>query len=362
MNVDACRLYTYTLPLSKPILVKGQPVSERQGIILELEAGGHIGYGEIAPLEGFSTESLAQAQEQIIRVRSFLLNEPIPEGIELLRGECAAWLGELNLYPSVRFGVEMAALNLKASREGKPLCQLLASHTHKTIPLNGLLNGDLEYVLAQARTLVAEGYKGLKLKVGQNLKEDITKVKALNALIQGKALLHVDANRQWSVEEAIRFGEEVGVAGVTYIEEPFADLSRMHEFYEKTMIPVALDESLREISFDQVKPLDAVDILVLKPSLLGGIECVWQLIRDAKRFGMETLISSIFESSLGIYTLMNIAGCSFRNNAAGLDTLKYFMADLFKTPIGCERGALILKDQPLNGEALNRDYLTPIAF
>ena len=69
-------------------------------------------------------------------------------------------------------------------------------------------------------------------------------------------------------------------------------------------------------------------ILILKPTILGGIEKVWQLMIHAQGLALETIMSSSYESSIGILGLANIAACAGHDYSNGLDTLKYFKEDV----------------------------------
>jgi O-succinylbenzoate synthase len=80
----------------------------------------------------------------------------------------------------------------------------------------------------------------------------------------------------------MQFGKHVSCAAIEYIEEPFADLTRISEFFQETLIPVALDESMGSLTFAEVKAMDGVDYVVLKPMMLGGMEKTWQMMRDAR--------------------------------------------------------------------------------
>lgn len=362
MNVDTFRLYTYDLKLKRPIVVKGRQVLSRPGMILELGAGPVRGYGEISPLEGFSPESLSAAQEQTARLRHVLLADPLPAGLEALNGGFHKWLGNFDLLPSVACGVEMAVLNLLANSRELTLKELLAETSHTHIPINGLLQGEPALLTEQARQMVADGFTALKLKVGRSLEDDIRLVRDVSEAVGGRALLHLDANQAWTLEEAVYFGNEVGLAAVDYIEEPLKDNRDIPEFFQRTTIPVALDETLRTMDFQEVKRTEGVDVIVLKPSLLGGIETTWQWVREAKGQGINTVISSIFESSLGLLCLANLAGCSFRNNAAGLDTAKWFEMDLLSAPLDIQRGKLEIGSRRITADDINFQYLTEISF
>jgi len=363
MMISDTKIFEYNLPLLKPIKVGNEVFDIRQGIIIHLKTkNGNEGIGEIAPLPGRSPESFEEAKNQICSFKSFLANEEIPDNIAQLDGTIEKWLGEIKLYSSVRFGVEMAALNTFTHKSNKPLYSILSSNSHSMLSINGLIQGERDDVVEQAKALVNKGYHGLKLKVGGNpIEVDIEKVKAVNKVIEGKAVLHCDVNQKWDINQALTFAHEVGLTAVDYIEEPFSEISQIPSFFMETSIPVALDESLMHTPFEEIKHIEGVDLVVLKPMIIGGIEKTWQILKEAKRLAIRVVISSSFESSLGILTLANLAGCTNRDHPAGLDTLKCFKNDLLKIPIDTENGKINLNHPMPTISDVDPEFIREIA-
>ena len=60
-------LYHYALPCQTGVVLRKQPLNIREGLIIQLNQQGKIGLGEIAPLPGFSQESLKEAQAAVIQ-------------------------------------------------------------------------------------------------------------------------------------------------------------------------------------------------------------------------------------------------------------------------------------------------------
>ncbi len=255
----------------------------------------------------------------------------------------------------------MAVLNLIANRRKKLLCQLLSHDEHTSIRINAFLTGTTPEVVEQARELLSKGFKEFKLKVGVgSIDDDIARVQTVSAVLEGKALLHIDANRSWTFDQAVDFIEEIGLCTVDYVEEPFADIRRIPEFFEQTSMPVALDESLPKLNFEDIKSIEGVDMIIIKPTVIGSIERIWQIITEAKRFAIQSIISSSYESSVGILTLANITGTEQRHVSAGLDTLKWFQKNLLRDPIVIDRGQMNIAHRQLTSKDINFDMLTEI--
>ncbi len=358
MKIDQVDIYRYHLNFKEPVRVKDQILTGRDGLLVGLTSDkGAEGFGEIAPLPGFSREALDIALDQIKDLKSSLTGTIIPATVANMDGHLSKWWQEKHLASSVRCGIEMAVLNLAANTKHIGLNELLSDDFSDNIRVHGLLQGNITQVVTQARVLSKRGFISMKLKVGGHLEEDIEKVQAINDALDGHALLHVDANRRWNFEQAMEFGKHVSCAAIEYIEEPFADLSRVSEFFQETLIPVALDESLGKLTFAEVKAMDGVDYVVLKPMMLGGIEKTWEMMRDARNVALNAVISSSYESGVGILGLAHLAGDGNHHVSVGLDTLKYFDQDLLIKPLLIERGVLNVTDKWINKDALNLNLL-----
>ena len=310
------------------------------------DESGNCGWGEISPLIGFSRETIEQAGCELALLPSFLTGcKLLPHG-ELLSGGFEDWLGGFNLSASVRFGLESAVLNMQAMSKQLGLHRLLDAKAAATVAVNALLSGTREQIEANAKALLGKGYRAFKLKVGRlSLDEDIEIVAGVRNIIGQDTLLRLDANRTWDLDDALKFMQRAMQFNVEYIEEP------LHSFYQleklirdsSAPLPMALDESLLEISPTEL-PLPALKAIVIKPTLLG-FEQALRFARAAQDKGVTPVISSAFESSLGLATLASMAAVIDNGRTpAGLDTLAWLKDDLLEPPMRVQAGKIILAD------------------
>lgn len=358
--IDQFSIYQYSLPLKKPLYVRGQNVSQREGFIVKVSANGFCGFGEAAPLEGLSKENMKESLAQLKRLQQGLIKQPIPPNLGKLNGGFKTWLKAHQLSSSAQFAIELAILNLLADAQKTTISHLMSNVDHPAIQINGLLQGTKEEIKTQARELIGQGFHSFKLKVTQDVEDAIDKVLALTPIIEGKAVLHIDVNQQWTIAQAVLFGHEVGLSTVDYIEEPFKDLRDVSDFFMKTTIPIALDETLQTKSIEQLKSIDGLEIMVIKPTVLGGVEASYQLIQKAHGAGMSTVISSCYESSVGILGLANLAGASSRHQGSGLDTLKWFASDVLLKPIAIAHGRMNIERPSIKPADINFEILNEV--
>jgi O-succinylbenzoate synthase len=122
-------------------------------------------------------------------------------------------------------------------------------------------------------------------------------------------------------------------------------------------IPVALDESLLEMGPGDLSSWPTIKAVVLKPTLLG-FEKTIQFSRSALHVGMTPVISSAFESGVGLKVLSQIASSLHGDHVpAGLDTLDWFAEDLLPTPLTIKDGKMVVSNLPASAEALKGHFL-----
>lgn len=326
----AYEAFCYQLPLTAPLRIGAQLLSARHGLIIRVADGdGCCGHGEVAPLPGLHKEDLATALEQFLAVREPLRRQRLPEALVDLPNGFAHWLGHYDLCPTLRYGLEMALLNLLACRRQCTLAALLNPSYRNILPITGLLI-EPEKLAIQARRLLRQGYTTVKLKVGrQSLAEDIAMVRLARQTFGAAVTLRLDANQSWGFPSAVQFGKAVRDCNIEYIEEPLIEPRQCSDFFKATAIPVALDESLSDWKAETLEVPEGVNAFILKPAVLGGIEITTRFVQLARRHRIQAVFSSTFESGVGLAALANYAAALTDGQVpAGLDTYRWLRADL----------------------------------
>ena len=179
------------------------------------------------------------------------------------------------------------------------------------------------------------GVKTFKIKIGDNLSEDVARIAWVRSLNR-KTAIRVDVNGNWSVEEALRnlyaIYEEVGA--LEYVEQPCRTVDELRELKNKIRIPlkIAGDEVLRKAKDPFSVNLEgAVDYLMLKVQPLGGIRRAMEL---AKHHKLPVIVSSALESAVGIsYGLKLAAALPTLDFACGLATASLLSNNVGDLPV-----------------------------
>ena len=340
LRIAHCRIFRYRLALAMPLVIAGRAIHAREGLLIRIEDRfGSWGWGDVAPLPRFSRESVEDVEAALADVARRLRMADIDPRVN----DQESWQGSApSVVPpaSVQFGVETALANLSRRYETGADTDLPCFDG--VVPVNGLLAGAPEQVISQARKLRDAGCRALKLKVGnRTLAQDADLTRRVRLAAGEEMKLRLDANRSWSLGQAVEFCREIGDAFVEYLEEPLRDPTRLGEFCDTTGIPVALDESLLELRPDDLEGFRAVEAVILKPTLLGGIARAREWAVRAQALNIRPVVSGCFESGVGLLALAAFAwSCTEDGVPAGLDTYRWLAEDVIRPRIPMEPSAI----------------------
>ncbi|KML68560.1 o-succinylbenzoate synthase [Pectobacterium peruviense] len=297
-------LYRYSVPMEAGVVLRNQRLKTRDGLIVRLQEGERLGWGEIAPLPEFSVETLAEAQSVALE-------------------QLAAWAtGRAfsdDLPPSVAFGLSCAQAELDQ--------YLPQAADYRKAPL---CNGDPDELFEMLQAMPGE--KVAKVKVG--LYEAVRDGMIVNVLLEAlpDLKLRLDANRSWTRAKADGFARYVAPSlrsRIAFLEEPCKTRDESREFARETGINIAWDESVREADF-RVEAEPGVSAIVIKPTLVGSLARCQQLVQETHQAGLTAVISSSIESSLGLTQLARLAHWLTPDTVPGLDTLDLMQAQVIQ--------------------------------
>ncbi|MFC2109754.1 o-succinylbenzoate synthase [Bacteroidota bacterium] len=260
-------------------------------------------------------------------------------------------LKELIEFPSIQFGLEQAFLSLKSVN---PFELFPTDFVHKNSPIaiNGLIwMGDAKFMQKQIEEKLELGFKTLKLKIGAidfakecNLLQSIRKRYSANEIE-----LRVDANGGFTPEEALEKLNRLSEFDLHSIEQPIkqGQFEKMAELCAKTPLPIALDEELigvfqkseKEKIIEQIKP----QYIILKPSLVGGINGSSEWIEISEKNNIDWWITSALESNIGLNAIAQWTAHLKTTMPQGLGTGGLFTNN-FESPLYVDKGALWYHD------------------
>ena len=200
MRITAIHCTPVRIPRRKSFTSSLGTQTHTEAAVVEIETTITSGIGEISSIWG--DRGLGESK---------IVNEKIAP---LIVGHDATRITEINALMDAnvpdaqpaKAAVDMALFDAVGRALGVPVFELLGGQTRKTVLLSHSLSmGLADEVADRAGELVDEGYKTIKLKIGQNLDADLRTLSAVRERVGNKITLRVDANMAWSnVERAVR--------------------------------------------------------------------------------------------------------------------------------------------------------------
>ena len=143
----------YTLKFKQASGTSRGVYTARDSWFIFLNDGTNTGIGECAPLPDLSIESLNMMSARLLQVC---------EQIDYFSRSPE----ELNAWPSIRFGLETALLDLKNGGK-QELFPSAFTRGEQGIPINGLIwMGTSEFMKQQIRAKLNAGFRCIKMKIG----------------------------------------------------------------------------------------------------------------------------------------------------------------------------------------------------
>lgn len=337
--IAGIRWRPFRLPVRSPITTAAGVIEAREGILVELrDPEDQPGYGEASPLpwdgDGGTREVLR------------LLDEWTPR---LLGGELAPTQPCSPAAAALRCALDSARLDIIGRHRAQGIAAVLGSGETREVRVNTVIgDGTPEQVREQAAAAVAAGYDTVKIKVAAApLDQDLRRVEAAREAAP-RARLRVDANGAWDADTAATSIRRLERFELEYVEQPVpaGDLEGLARLRADGICPIAADESAgNRVDAKRVLDLGAADVLVLKPMRLGGIRPALGLARDASWDGVRCVVTTTFDSSLGVAAALHLAAAAdafaaWGGVAHGLGTAEHLAADIVARPLIPRRGVL----------------------
>ncbi|AGN02920.1 chloromuconate cycloisomerase [Salinarchaeum sp. Harcht-Bsk1] len=331
MDLD---LQPFELDLVEPLRTADRTIESRRGFLVRVRTEDRRGLGEATPLPGW-TESYDACEDALERAADRLS----------VRGPDAT-LDELADAPAARHGLSLAIADLRARRIDVPLLRELGGGSRsRHLRVNATIgDASVSDTVEAAEHAVADGFDCLKLKVGaRSLDEDAERLEAVRSAVGADVTLRADANEAWDRATAEAAFERFADASVSYVEQPLnADDLIGHAKLRGGSVDVALDETLAVANHDRVLDVDAADVIVCKPMVLGGPDRTIGLARRGRRAGVRPVVSTTIDGVVARLGALHVAGALAPIDACGLATGDRLANDLGPDPAPVEDGTMTI--------------------
>ncbi len=288
---------TVNLPFRHPFRISKGVKTEQPSFLVELEFMGLRGYGEAPAISYYNIpveQMAADLEQKKIFVEKFAFADPE-----------RYWHYLHHLFPRNAFlvcALDMAGWDLYGKLKRKQLRELWGLDITRA-PLTDYTIGidSIENMIAK---LHEKPWPIYKVKVG--VEGDIEMVAALRK--HTNAVLRVDANAGWTLEQALQKIPLLKNLGVELVEQPLAkdDWEGMKVLYERSPLPLFADEAC-VFESDVEKCQGHFHGINIKLTKCSGITPARRMITQARALNMQVMVGCMNESSVGTAAIAQLA-------------------------------------------------------
>jgi L-fuconate dehydratase len=181
---------------------------------------------------------------------------------------------------------------LRGSAAGKPEreAQIVREGYPAYTTSPGWLGYDDEKVLALTQRALEDGFRHVKMKVGQDVRSDARRAALIRDALGGEGLLMMDANQVWGVEEAIAATKVLAEFEPWWMEEPTSpDDVLGHARIRNEVAPTRIatgEHVANRVVFKQLFEAGAIDVCQIDACRVGGVNEVLAILLLAAKFGV----------------------------------------------------------------------------
>ena len=329
----------YAVPLRRPLRTARGYVARREGLLLRLtDTDGAHGIGEAAPLPGWSPESLLMAQRGLAEAATHVEGRGVPDTPAAI----AAYVADLDLPPSAAHALDQALLDLAARRAGVSVARLLNPTARERVAVSRLVHGPQD-----AAEAMKTGAGAIKLKLGaESLEADLQRILTTRAAVGDDVSLRLDANGAWTEAEAEWILERLGALSIECVEDPVSDLDAMARL-RRFGVPIAADAPVRAPQdVADIIARGAADIIVVKPTFVGGLSAALGLLRQAEEAGLGGIVTTVLGAAIERHGALQVAAAAPAGLLpCGLDTGGLLSRDIAAGPEAVD-GAMVVGETP----------------
>jgi L-alanine-DL-glutamate epimerase-like enolase superfamily enzyme len=320
------------VPLTTPYHLSFGDVHAFDTILVRIaDDAGREGWGEATVLTGYTDETIDGCWAL---------------ACELARAHAAGTAADLATAAArAGTGAPFTATAFATALEMLTGAATLEREARRRVPLIGTINEtDPARLAAEVETLLARGYRTLKIKAGLDADSDARRIRRARELVRGRAALRVDANQAFSPSEARGFAAALGPDGIELLEQPCAarDWAAHAAVAADCPLPLMLDESIySEADIDRAASSRGAAFVKLKLMKLVTLERLAAAIRRVEGHGMRAVLGNGVATDFGCW----MEACMAADRVTTAGEMNGFLKQrepLVRNPMRVESGAIVL--------------------
>ena len=347
MKITRIHIHREDLDLSRPYSIAYKTVTSVENLFVRIELENGIqGWGATNPSKYVVGEDLEDTQKVLTEdSTSFLIGQDIRNFYGLLSRMHTKFAPHVG----ARVALDIALHDAFTQYLQVPLAAFLGLR-HQSFATSITIGiKSVEDTMEEAEEYVGRGFRILKVKLGNDLEEDLERLEKLREVYPHIGI-RVDANQGYSLEEVVSFHNRSQALNLELVEQPIpadkiGNLASLPLEIRKT---VAADESLVSVedAWQLAKEDELCGIFNIKLMKCGGVLPGRQIAQLAHQAGIHLMWGCNDESIVSISAALHAALASEQTRYIDLDGSLDLAKDLVSGGFVLEEGMMRITDRP----------------
>jgi L-alanine-DL-glutamate epimerase-like enolase superfamily enzyme len=356
-SITQIDIWSLDVAITAPFKVAIGEIDHTANILVRIHSSdGLYGLGEGAPTSFITGETQATALEAARDLARLLIGKN-PLAIDQRVSEMDAYLTGNS---ATKCAFDVALYDLLAKRAGLPLYALLGGTQREIHTDNSVGIADPETMAQQALDIKGSGFHAVKVKLGTNRIDDVSRIRAIREAVGDDMLIRIDANQGWDRPTAVLTLQELFPFGIQYCEEPVAHWNNeaLQQVRQESPIPITADESMcdHHDAF-RLASMGASDYFNIKLAKSGGLHKALKINAIAESAGMKCMFGCMFETRLGLSAAAHLMSARPNIAFANLDAAFFLSEDPVTGGLTYEGSRMTVPDTPGHGADIRPDFL-----
>ena len=348
MKIRSFEAVSVDLPLREGYRIANQTISFARNMLVRVESNEDvIGLGSAAPANnegGESDESCLTALNGPLRelaLSAEISSDPSPLADEALRVAAD--------FPAARAALDMAFWDLAARKAGVPLVRFWGGKP-KPLPTSVTIGVcGVEETLAAAQDWIAQGFRIIKVKIGEDVELDTERLRKMRELLGPAVALRVDGNQGYSLEDARTLLRATDDLDLEMLEQPLdaRDLDSMCALRGESRVPIIADEAAGTIEeCAEIVDRGAAHGINIKLMKCGGPSAARTIHDRAHAAGFSLMLGCNDETRVSIAAAAHLALAMPGLKYADLDGHMDLVRDPASGGFEMRDGCLCISEKP----------------
>ena len=359
-QIEEVEIYPFNVPLREPFHIALGTISAAENILVRLRTReGVVGWGESCPYVAVTSETqatdLAIGKDLATFVRG---RDPFTLGAIMAEMD-----GFSPANTSMKAAMEMAVWDICGKLAGQPVYKLLGGYRDSFETDITIGMGTPAEMASKATKHVAEGFKTLKIKLGEGPEPDTQRMKAIRDAIGYSTKLRTDANQGWNAAETVRALRMMEKYQMQICEQPvpYWNVEGLKFARDNSPTPIMADESVHSPhDAFAVTRENAVDCINIKLMKAGGIMRGAQIATVAAAAGVTCMVGCMEETRLGLTAGAHLVASQKNIVYADLDAFFELSADPVIGGMQVKDGIVTLPKTPGLGVDIDPAFLSKL--